>query len=1455
MTEEALFEAALAKPVAERQAFLESECAGDPALLERLQKLVAAHERASGILDGSVGRGEPTAKYPPAATGFTAPTPEELAPLFPQLEIMELLGQGGMGAVYKARQPGLDRLVAVKILPPDTAGDPAFAERFTREARALAKLSHPHIVAVYDFGRTTDGGLFYFLMEYVDGVNLRQLIQSGKCQPEEALRIVPQICEALQFAHDEGVVHRDIKPENILLDKRGRLKIADFGLAKLLGTDNGEHALTGTHQVMGTLRYMAPEQMQQTRTVDHRADIFSLGVVFYELLTGELPMGKFAPPSKRVQVDVRLDEIVLRALEQEPEQRYQHASDVKTAVEVVSRSLPAKDVAAPESRETDEAITGGAVLRQSFLVLLSITGILTLFMPWTLITFGQTTPDGGGSFVTLAVHGVYHWFPVFGALLSAALLFVTLRSIGQSSRPLRAILAIAAGLALTSVSLFTIAAKPLTVHPASYSAMVEEMDEWSAHVKGGASALAELVRLSQTTERWTPGNRHVTIHAQPFFGSWAALGTGLLLLVLGAFEFTSVVSSSLSRMAAAPLQTAAEPAQALRLTGLLGPAALLIMLLMNMADVFINGGGAGSQPWSLLRTLLIWAFAVHLFHACFITPWILFGAYRLRTLSSPGAVRAASILAMLPLNFSAFVGIPAGLWSLFVLRGHARSSVDAELKNPAGEKTGTDSGSLNAGTPLTQMRFTVAATTDLAQQAVFHFSSLGYQLVEQQPDVCVFQRGGKWAGFWSTDIRQYATRLTVRTAPAADGQRWVSCVWSVRTMGAWITRKDIRILESEGHGLESMLGGPAASEPATQNADEKPGIDQVALSKRPRLVPVLATFNLVGAILLMLVCAMEEPADFAKPMPRLWQVWEKVDAVLGFSMAAGMFAASIGLFLWKPWARKVTLGVCVFGLASLLFDAPYLARSALPELYAEIQQWVIAEGVEPDLQDFVTLSTFVVLFSGLLVVGLTWLIGQLVYFNRPKVVAAFESSGEKHGKSIEWLFTGAGAVVGVLCLFGPLALLLGIAALFNGSGGGPSGATARLRLVLAGPHVDVSLNGAKVPVTDKGEAAMHVRPGDYEVVGLKNGKVSVSSIHFIHSGVRITLENREADAMRVTGPLTLEYEPGSSQPTIADFTAIQGRWDIVTQVKGNQRMLEPQSGKWIEFANDIMRTDVPETPLYQPFFPESRFAINSAATPPHFEIVSIGATGIYRLDGDTLTLAIADAGHPRPTEFVARYGSSVTLTVCRRAKAATSSASGGDSNTGEVWIGNNGAEIVMFLGPDSPTVSDRLASHLGLDAAQREAMNQAFQTYFREFKALEENGTRHETDANGHQITTIAAFRQEVPLLVEQFWSELDSALDGRQLTLGRKVVGLTMGMFESRDYGYRIEIWRVGQINSWYHWKEGFPDRANVTPLSEIDSSSGPELPEKLRRFWKEPATGATQSPTPTITEPDRNE
>jgi len=302
-----------------------------------------------------------------AAKRWTPPTVEQLAPLFPELDILELIGRGGMGAVYKACEKQLDRLVALKILPPEIGREEAFAQRFAREAQAMAKLGHTNIVTIHSFGQRSagelaaGGDLYFFIMEYVDGLSLRQLLDAGTVSPKEALAIVPRICDALQYAHDRGIVHRDIKPENILLNRQGQVKIADFGLAKLVGlsaagaasptaasAETGSPGAPGVTQagenVMGTPQYMAPEQIERPRAVDHRADIYSLGVVFYQMLTGELPKGgsgkEFEPPSRKVLIDVRLDEVVLRALEREPARRYQQVSELRTQVETIVGTSP-----------------------------------------------------------------------------------------------------------------------------------------------------------------------------------------------------------------------------------------------------------------------------------------------------------------------------------------------------------------------------------------------------------------------------------------------------------------------------------------------------------------------------------------------------------------------------------------------------------------------------------------------------------------------------------------------------------------------------------------------------------------------------------------------------------------------------------------------------------------------------------------------------------------------------------------------------------------------------------------------------------------------------------------------------------------------------------------------------------------------------------------------------------
>ena len=373
-----------------------------------------------------------------------APTPEAMGAHFPDLEILELVGQGGMGVVYRARQKRLDRIVALKVLPRELGEDPQFEARFLREARTLAKLSHRNIVGVHEFGEA-DGQLF-LLMEFVEGVTLRQLMNTGQLTPAQALAIVPQICEALQYAHEQGVVHRDIKPENVLLERGGRVKVADFGLAKLQQRAPGEFTLTGTGQVMGTLHYMAPEQYKTPNDVDHRADIFSLGVVFYEMLTGELPVGRFAAPSATKELDARLDEIVMRALERERDLRYQAANEIESEVRTVvdgpvpppmpDAVTPSEAVPAPTAATSDAlperalALVWGWVL----FVLSAPIGMATYFLTAAIRDDGYDEPR------IVAAH-TWGWGAAALAALIAALLllfeFVDRVAKPSPARPLR----------------------------------------------------------------------------------------------------------------------------------------------------------------------------------------------------------------------------------------------------------------------------------------------------------------------------------------------------------------------------------------------------------------------------------------------------------------------------------------------------------------------------------------------------------------------------------------------------------------------------------------------------------------------------------------------------------------------------------------------------------------------------------------------------------------------------------------------------------------------------------------------------------------------------------------------------------------------------------------------------------------------------------------------------------
>ena len=264
--------------------------------------------------------------------------PAEIEALLPQFEIHDLLGQGGMGAVFRARHKQKRRWVALKVLFPRREGERAFAERFAREARALESLNHANIVALHEFGEVQ--GRLYLAMEYVDGRTLRDLLRTGQLAPATTFDIVRQLCDALEAAHAQGFVHRDLKPENVLLNNLGNVKLADFGLAKLRSLDAPARTLTGEMETMGTPHYMAPEQIENPRSVDQRADIFSLGVLFYELLTGELPLGRFLPPSKLSAVDERIDDLILRALDKNPARRQSSAVQFRADLEHILGTPP-----------------------------------------------------------------------------------------------------------------------------------------------------------------------------------------------------------------------------------------------------------------------------------------------------------------------------------------------------------------------------------------------------------------------------------------------------------------------------------------------------------------------------------------------------------------------------------------------------------------------------------------------------------------------------------------------------------------------------------------------------------------------------------------------------------------------------------------------------------------------------------------------------------------------------------------------------------------------------------------------------------------------------------------------------------------------------------------------------------------------------------------------------------
>jgi len=310
------------------------------------------------------------------------PPCEELAEIFAgKFEFEELIGRGGMGAVYRARQCRIDRPVAIKLLPFHN-GDPEYLERFLREAKALGKLNHPNIVTLIDYGEV--GRYFYLVMEFVNGGDLGQRLAAGNLAEAEVARIIGQVCDALDYAHARGVVHRDIKPGNILLGD-DVVKLVDFGLAKGMESGDLDLSLTWANEMMGTPDYMAPEQRANPLDADRRSDIYSLGVITYEMLTGILPTGNFPLPSKVKKISRRWDNVVLKAMSSAPDQRYPGAAEMGQST---------RDLASKNYRPI--ALWGVAV----FLVLLAGLAATFFKAPVDSISVPATPEQPGGRVIT-----------------------------------------------------------------------------------------------------------------------------------------------------------------------------------------------------------------------------------------------------------------------------------------------------------------------------------------------------------------------------------------------------------------------------------------------------------------------------------------------------------------------------------------------------------------------------------------------------------------------------------------------------------------------------------------------------------------------------------------------------------------------------------------------------------------------------------------------------------------------------------------------------------------------------------------------------------------------------------------------------------------------------------------------------------------------------------------------
>jgi serine/threonine protein kinase/Tol biopolymer transport system component len=416
---EQLYHAALERTPEERAAFLAENCAADPALQREVEELLRFDGASEGFIRGN-------------ALAFEARRfePEELSQTGPQLlsgqsigayKILSLLGRGGMGVVYRARDERLRRDVAIKVLPASFANDADRLRRFEQEAHATSALNHPNILTIYDIG-AQDGAPF-IVAELLEGKELREQLEAGALSARRALEYAQQITAGLAAAHEKGIVHRDLKPENLLITTDGRVKILDFGLAKLRPTQPGtveSHAptqrrLTGSGVVMGTVGYMSPEQVRG-QEADARSDIFAFGVILHEMLSGERPFHgasaievmnailKEEPPElveTNAKISPQLEKLVRRCLEKQPERRFQSAQDLGFALETLAASSGLSKISGGDLATSAGAPAHGGWRERGWMIAAGALALIALALG--VAYFSREVGTGGASTSTRAV--------------------------------------------------------------------------------------------------------------------------------------------------------------------------------------------------------------------------------------------------------------------------------------------------------------------------------------------------------------------------------------------------------------------------------------------------------------------------------------------------------------------------------------------------------------------------------------------------------------------------------------------------------------------------------------------------------------------------------------------------------------------------------------------------------------------------------------------------------------------------------------------------------------------------------------------------------------------------------------------------------------------------------------------------------------------------------------------